>query len=258
MGLLPDDLRCAVAVGLSCDSSSGTGGAWDYLCALAGLAEEAGVRLQLFCSPDGLAGLPKLPELAAQGHAVDLAMRLLGGCPVEGIAQARAALQPSGSEGIRAAYAGRLGLQNLPETQQALLQRGIGFSNSDYSTKLPEGKAVGFADKNAAMLIKHTQPRWYQSGLLEIPSAGYSDRDFFETLGRPMGEWTAHLRQCVDFAYDIGGLLYAPSLHLDVLLRHDPEMKTFATLSEHANGKPTGKVGFCTYRQVYEWAQATR
>jgi len=57
------------------------------------------------------------------------------------------------------------------------------------------------------------------------------------------------LRNCLDFAYDMGGLLYAPALHPEVHARHDPRCEAMTALLDHAHRKHD-PVRFCTYREV--------
>jgi len=260
MNLLPDDVRCAVAVGISCAPCPGeialAGG---YLSSLCDQAEELDLRLQLFADARAVDMLPQLRAPVARGHAVDLQAALLHEQKTDMARPLQALWEATGDRavGVRAADMGRLGLQKMPAAREHLVRSGLGFVNSDYSTKLPEGPAPGFADKNAAMLIKHTQPRLYGEGLLEIPSAGYSAGDFFLTQRRPVEAWCDHLRQCLDFAHDIGGLLWAPALDLGVLMRHDPDRDTLRTLVTHARSKRSGKVGFYTYRDIHARASQT-
>lgn len=260
MNLLPNDWRCAVAIGISCvPPPERIGLAGEYLASLARQAEELDLRLQLFADAQPVDLLPHLRALAARGHCLDLQAALLHEQDIDIAHPLQAFSEATGDQavGVRAADMGRLGLQKLPAAREHLIRCGLGFVNSDYSTKLPEGAAVGFADKNAAMLIKHTQPRFYGEGLLEIPSAGYSTRDFFITQGRPVEAWCDHLRQCLDFCHDIGGLLWAPALDLGVLMRHDPGMLTLETLATHGRSKRSGKVGFLTYREIHAHTSQT-
>ena len=260
MNLLPDDRRCAIAVGISCapcPEEAALAGA--YLTSLSEQAEELDLRLQLFVDAPSVGLLPQLRALAVRGHCLDLQAALLREQEIDIAHPLQAFSEATGDQavGVRAADMGRLGLQSLSAVREHLVRCGLGFVNSDYSTRLPEGSAPGFADKNAAMLIKHTQPRRYGEGLLEIPSAGYSAGDFLLTQGRPLEAWCDHLRQCLDFAHDIGGLLWAPALDLSVLMEHDPDCATLRTLVTHARSKRSGKVAFCTYREIHTRALQT-
>jgi len=241
-----------------------------YLRSLAAVAEADGARLQLFVPGEEL--IPHaaaLEGLAAAGHAVDLLLPA-DGPALDGdtdhlhayLLEAREAylgLWPEGPRGLRVAEMRRNGLHSAPHLQEAIQGLGLSFISSDYSTKVPDNpRNIGFADKNAAMIMKHSQPRWYPAGLLEVPAPGYSDRAFFETQGRSLEEWVTHLQQCVDFAHDMGGLLYAPPLHLDTLATHDPEGASVRLLLEYAASKKWGDVRFCTHREVWEWAEGAR
>ncbi len=267
MALLPDTLRAVVATAVACNACFAR--ARQYLETLSGITAEIGASIQVFAHADALEESPDVfVDLAADGHAVDLLAPSRVSLEDADVPAARADIQaakrvldahlPSPSIGLRLPTMQRIGIQKNEELQRAILGSGLGFIAADYSTKLPPDPSnPGFADKNAAMLIKHSQPRWYPAGLLEVPAAGYSDRDFFIAQGRSLDEWIAHLKQCVDFASDMGGLVYAPALHVDVLTEHDPEAASIQALFEHAASKRAGKVGFCTHRDIYEWARQT-
>lgn len=267
MPLVPEGFRCAVALAL--DWEPGPDDHAGYLGGLADLAADHGARLQFFVPARDLASRgPLLRELVEAGHPVDL-LAEVGESPQEEDAAAlrgRCAAEREGflaalggdCRGVRLAPMRRNGLHAWPDLHQALWEAGFGFVSSDYSTKNPDDAGnVGFADKNAAMLMKHQQPRQYASGLWEIPSPGYSDRAFFEQQGRGLEAWIAHLQQCVDFAHDMGGLLYAPHLHLAALATHDPGARSVRELLEHAGAKKWGDVGAATYRDVLAWASET-
>lgn len=204
-----------------------------------------------------------LHEAAARGHEVDLALDshlALGEMGPQDLQaaldQAVEAFEAVGLEcfvGLRPGVMQRIGIQKHEEVQAVLQARGVAFVSSDYSTKLPDNpSSPGFADKNAAMLIKHSQPRRYPGGLLEIPAAGYSARDFLEVQQRPVDAWGDHLKACIDFAFDLGGLMVAPCLDLQVLADRDPGCAGLAAALAHARAKRTGKVLIRGLRVVLE------
>jgi len=264
MSLVPEGARCCVALGISLIGQAEQ--ALQYASALSAWAQQAEIVLQFFVDVQVIDAAPRqVQQLAWQGHGVDLCVPATGGLADADPAQTcglltrtNALLQDLGGQplGVRPATMNRIGIQKYPEMQQAILDAGLGFVSSDYSTKPPANPGdPGFADKNAAMLMKHSQPRRYSGGLLEIPAAGYSDADLLDVQGRPLTQWIDHVKDCVDFAHDMGGLIYAPDLHAEVLARHDPQLATVEELTAHARGKRAGLVEFCTLRDVLVRAQ---
>jgi hypothetical protein len=267
MPCLPDGCHCAVALGFDCEHAAdpGLGAALQVASLLAG----EGLKAQFFLPGETLHESPEAASrLARMGHDVD--GFTYDGAPLlttdpqalrEQITATQALLGelvPGPAVGLRAPDMARNGLQKHEAVQQLLLECGVSWVSSDYSARNPDGGSVGFADKNAAMLTKHQQPRWYASGLLEIPSPGFSDRAFLEEQGRPLEEWTAHLCQCLDFACDMGGLLFAADLHPALLVAHDPGLSCLRSLIQHARDRRHGVARFCSYREAWEWAVAAR
>lgn len=247
------------------NASGGTHGRLDdrvieYTQQLAGLADEAGLKLQFYLLGETLdAGCDWLVDLSQQGHALDqhtYGHRSLLDPQLELITeeirrtnelfQERLGELPKGIRGP-GGYAG--GLHDHQAVQQVILDQGLEFVSCQYATKAPSGQYDVFADKNACMIIKHHQPRIYDSGLWEVPISGYSDRHFLDNQKRPLQQWILHLQNCLDFAYDMGGLLYAPALHPDTHARHDPGFEAMTALLQHAARKHE-PVRFCTHREA--------
>lgn len=231
-----------------------------YIEALADQAEEARLRLQFFVPGMALEQPGDLwRRLQERGHAIDQhtysPVRLDCGdldLVRNEIARTNALfLERLGTHplGLRAQGMYPAGLEDMLGVQQVILEEGLTFVSSLYATKSPTSRYDVFADKNAYMIMKHHQPRRYASGLLEIPAAGYSDRHFLDDLQRPLQDWIQHLQNCLDFAYDMGGLLYAPVLHPDTHSRYDPGREALAALVAHAARKHD-PVRFCTMREV--------
>ena len=277
MALFPGN-RCVVALGWDCEmigayaDTNPTGTThgylddrvWQAMLDLAAVAEQANMRLQFFILGQTLeqpAGI--LRDLAARGHALDQHtyshLSLLSDDP-GGVRQQiaetnRLFVEALGfaPQGLRGPGGYREGLHGREDVQQMLLEAGLSFVSCHYATKSPGGKYDVVADKNAYMMLKHMQPRRYESGLLEVPIHGYSDRHWFDNQGRDLRGWIKHLQDCLDFAYDMGGLLYAPALHPDTHSRHDPGMATLPALIEHARKKHE-PVRFVTYREAAQAA----
>jgi hypothetical protein len=155
--------------------------------------------------------------------------------------------------GVRAQAMQRNGLQKQADVQDMLLRLGLRFVSSDYSTRHRAHAHDKAADDNAVRSMKHQQARRYPSGLWEIPATGYSDTDFLDELGGSLDDWTAHLRACLDFAYSLGGLVYAPRLTLGTQTRHDPDFRAIRDLAGYAAGLHE-PVAFVTYRDVHRLA----
>lgn len=264
MSALPDGLKAAIAIGVDCSSRAlAAPGAVAYLRALVA----QGAPLQLFVEASALHAQPvcvAVDEACTTGGAADLLLEkdvaTLQACELDAaLAESLAGWEEAigaAPMGLRLGHMHRHGLQHHEDLQRVLLEGGLRYVSSEYPTKDPETGSSSFADKNAAMIIKHSQPRCYGTGLVEVPAPGYSDQRVLVKQVRPLAQWLEHLKACVDFAYDLGGLLYAPHLHLDVLLAHDPEGQTLQTLMQHAAAKRLGKVGFITHRQAVETLRA--
>jgi len=272
------EARCAVALGWDCEmigayaDTNPTGTTHGHLddrvlqtmLDLAGLAEQAGARLQFFILGQTLEGpVDVLRDLAGRGHALDQHthshLSLLSGDAAavkrEVGETSRLFEQTLGFRpmGLRGPGGYRDGLEGREDVQAMASAAGLRFVSTHYATKSPTGKYDVVADKNAYMMMKHMQPRAYPNGLLEIPMSGYSDRHWFDNQGRGLAGWIRHLQDCLDFVYDMGGLLYAPALHPDTHSRHDPGLATLPAVVEHVR-KKHDPVRFVTYREVAQAA----
>ncbi len=255
------DARCAVALGWSMGRDEIPGdAAIAYLQRAAETAQAAGFGLQLFLSASALEpGCDWLVRLVSAGHAVDVLVseQLARGdgdlsavrAELVRAAELVSACADQAPQGVRVWRGAATGLQDRPEARQVIREQGMVYVSSLYATKSPTSRYDVFADKNAYMIMKHHQPRWYEDGLLEIPMSGYADAHFLDELQRPLDQWIQHLRNCLDFAYDMGGLLFAPALHPEVHARHDPHAEVLAALVDHARRKHD-PVRFCTCREV--------
>jgi peptidoglycan/xylan/chitin deacetylase (PgdA/CDA1 family) len=238
----------------------------EYMLDLAALAEQADFRLQYYLLGQTLEHAPGVPrELLTGGHALD--QHTYSHHPLTSDDRAEICRQITATNclfeetlgfrplGLRGPGGYRHGLEGLTDVQQIILDAGLTFVSTHYSTKAPTGPYDVVADKNAYMALKHLQPRRYQTGLLELPIMGYSDRHWFDNQGRDLAGWIKHLQDCLDFAYDMGGRVYLPCAHPDTCSRHDPGLQTLPALIEHARRKHE-PVLFVTHRQVAEAALA--
>lgn len=235
-----------------------------YMLDLAALAEQSDFRLQYHILGQSFEQpVDYLRDLAARGHALDqhtYTHASLISTPLEDLERELSETSRLFEEhlgfrpqGVRAPGGYANALYDHPQVQELILAQGLHWVSSHYATKSPSSKYDVYADKNAHQIMKHHQPRTYDNGLLEIPMSGYSDRHFFDNLGRPGEQFTKHLLECLDFAYDMGGLLCAPALHPDTMSRHDPQMQAVTGLIEYAR-KKLDPVRFVTYREVAQAA----
>jgi len=272
--------RCAISLGWDCEmigvyaDTNPTGvthGHLDdrviqYMLDLAGIAEQADIRLQYFIMGQTLERpADYLRDLAARGHVLDQHTYNHFPLTSEDTGEIRRQIEHTSRlfeetlgfrpMGLRGPGGYRDGLEGLAEIQQIILDAGLSFVSTQYATKAPAGSYDVVADKNAYMMMKHLQPRRYESGLLELPMMGYSDRHWFDDQARDLTGWIRHLQDCLDFAYDMGGMVYLPGAHPDTHSRHDPGLQALPALIEHAR-KKREPVAFVTCRQVAEAALA--
>jgi peptidoglycan/xylan/chitin deacetylase (PgdA/CDA1 family) len=267
------EARCVVALGYDCemvgcyhaDERGVTHGYLNdqviqYMLTLAGIAEQADVRLQYFILGQTFEQpVDYLRDLLVRGHDLDQHTYTHFPLITEDVARVCQELADTSAAfeqhlgqhpmGLRGPGGYPQGLEAFPAVQQEIMDQGIAFVSTVYATKNPINGFDLAADSNAYMNLKHLQPYRYGSGLLEIPFMGYSDRNFLDNLERPLDAWIQHLRDCLDFAYDMGGMLYAPDLHPHTHLKHDPTCQVLPALLEHAGSKQE-PVRFCTYREV--------
>ena len=246
--------RCSVALAFECDSADAA-----LLSRLCNFAGESGTRLQLFVPEAHAAWVCDLPG----GHDGDLLSPVLVppldadlAAVEESLVRALDAFANAFGHppiGLRAQAMARNGIQKQADIQKMLLRLGLQFVSSDYSTRHRAHAHDKAADDNAVRNMKHLQARRYPSGPWEIPATGYSDRDFLDELGGSLDDWIAHMKACLEFAYNLGNLVYAPRLTLSVQARHDPDLRALRALFEYAAGLPE-PVAFLTYRDIHRLA----
>ncbi len=124
--------------------------------------------------------------------------------------------------GLRAPGMYSHGIDALQELQGRLKTAGIRYVSTRY-------------DQSRSM--EEMQPYLLPSGLLEIPSFGYSDRNYTHKLQNTLQAWTSYIRDQVRQACD-RKLIYTPDLHpcLEAVL--DPQAETLETIIAAAHGVP--------------------
>ena len=249
--------RCSVALAYECDMA-GVVEARAHLVRICGFAAANDIRLQLFALGTDAAALGELPG----APEVDLLTPALAPPDTDLAALeddltravdtfVAAAGQPP--RGLRPQAMARNGIQKQVDLQELLLQQGFEFISSDYSTRHRAHAHDKAADDNAVRNMKHLQARRYPSGLWEIPATGYSDTDFLDELGGSRDDWIAHMKGCLEFACNLGGLVYAPRLSLSAQVQHDPDLRSLSEFVEYAAGLRES-VAFVTYRDTHSLA----
>ena len=72
---------------------------------------------------------------------------------------------------------------------------------------------------------------------------------------RPVDEWIAYLKGCVDMAYE-NNLFLSLTDHPSTSFKHDPQARYVKELFEYCRSKPDIMV--CTYHDLYEWINADK
>jgi len=102
--------------------------------------------------------------------------------------------------------------------------------------------------------IASHQPFYYETSLLEMPFSGHQDRSFFDLdMGgspRPIEDWIAYLKQCIDLAYS-RNLFLCLTVHPSTSFKHDPEARYVKEILAYCRQKPD--IVLCTYRDMYRW-----
>ncbi len=155
--------------------------------------------------------------------------------------------------GIRAPGGYGYGLRDAPELQQAILDVGIRWVSTQFSWGT-QGEDQVWIDT-----IPEEQPYYYPTGLLEMPYAGHQDRSFFDVdMGdspRPVDEWIAYLKGCVDIAYE-KNLFLCLTTHPSTSFKHDPKARYLDELFAYCRER--SDIRLCTYREMFAWIDADK
>lgn len=140
------------------------------------------------------------------------------------------------------------GLRGREYVQGAILDVGIKWVSTQFQWA-PSGN-----DEEWIKMIPKQQPFYYKTGLLEIPFCGHQDRSFFDVdMGgrpRPINEWIAYLKGCIDIAYE-RNLFLSLTVHPSTSFKHDPKARYVKELLAYCRQKR--EVLVCTYRDMYRW-----
>jgi hypothetical protein len=235
----------------------------EYINLLGTRAEDAGVKLQFFIHGDTF----EKPEdvafwkaFAKRGHAIDSEMMSYYGfltpTPVDEVTQqikkTKDLIETELGQknlGLRSRGGSRHGLCGRESIQRAIHEAGIEWVSTQFQFPYEP------RDDNAwVKRIPMQQPFYYETGLLEIPSCGHQDRSFFDVdMGgspRPVDEWIAYLKQCVDIARE-KNLLLALTVHPSTSFKHDREARYLKEILAYCQRWPD--IIVCTYRDMYRW-----
>ncbi len=141
------------------------------------------------------------------------------------------------------------------DVQQVVLDVGMKW----VSTQFQYPRSESDNDQNWINMIPKQQPFYYKTGLLEIPFCGHQDRSFFDVdMGgapRPIDEWIAYLKGCVDLACE-RNLFLALTVHPSTSFKHDRKARYVKELLEYCRKRP--KILVCTYRDMYRWISSEK
>ncbi|MGI9458259.1 MAG: polysaccharide deacetylase family protein [Aeoliella sp.] len=200
--------------------------------------------------------------IAARGHAIDSHMYnhdgMLGLPTDEITSQARKTknliethLQTE-NIGLRGPGGYRKGLDGRPDVQKAILDAGLKWVSTRFDF------TPGLTDSEWAAKVAHEGPYYYATGLLEITVCGHIDRSYFDSdmhgdPTKPVADWIAYLKQCVDIAYE-NHLFLALATHPSTSFKHDREAQYITEIFAYCRKKPD--IRLCTHQDIYRWIQA--
>jgi len=146
-------------------------------------------------------------------------------------------------------------LRGREDVQLALLGLGMKW----VSTQFQYPRSDSDNDQNWINMIPKQQPSYYRTGLLEIPFCGHQDRSFFDVdMGgrpRPIDEWIAYLKGCVDLSYE-RNLFLALTVHPSTSFKHDRKARYVKELLAYCRKRH--KILVCTYRDMYRWISSEK
>ena len=235
----------------------------DYINTLGSISEGYDAKLQFFIQGNTFekrVDTAFWQEFARRGHAIDSHMYYhddLIGTPVEEVKSQLTRTKKliegklkTENIGLRGPGGYRNALRGREDVQRAVLGVGIKWVSTQF--QYPPGDSDN--DQNWIKMIPKQQPFYYKTGLLEIPFAGHQDRSFFDVdMGgrpRPVDEWIAYLKKCVDLAYE-QNLFLSLTVHPSTSFKHDRKARYVKELFEYCRKRP--KILICTYRNMYRW-----
>jgi len=294
---IPEGIRCAICLTYDTDMAGGyapPGGSChghtmpalqEYILRLCDSAESFGVRLQFFQIGDGLEDedVGYLREMLKRGHVVDshtYSHLPLNTSDVKALDNELALTNQlfekrlgRKSTMLRGPGGYQDGLRGLPENQRVVVKNGFRWVSCQYDNTLakqPVQRAIEAAGRDV--------PYAYDSGLIELPIQGFTDRVWFEqvkmddpelydawraewghkavpegsrapwTADDALDAWIEYNLAAADFAYD-NGLLWIVCWHPYSHYLHDPDNKMLPALLERCAAKQE-MAWVCTMRDA--------
>jgi len=297
---MPEGIRCAIALTYDTDMAGGYApdlichshtmpALQEYILKLCDTAEKFGVHLQFFQIGNGLEDedIRYLREMLGRGHVVD--SHTYSHIPL--ITDDLAALDHElaltnelfekrlgwKSTVLRGPGGYHEGLRGKPENQRIIMRNGFHWVSCEWNRELtnsPLEYAIAAAGRDV--------PYAYNSGLIEFPLQGFTDRVWFETVKMddrelydawraewghkpvPPGSrapwttadaldtWIDYNLAAADYAYE-HGLLWIICWHPYSHYVHDPENKMLPALLQWAKAKAKkkqDKAWICTLRDA--------
>ena len=224
-------------------------GAYKYLPRLLRIAAVHGVKFQFCACGQGVKEYPfETQSVFRAGHSIDSHLHTHRVTLLDEVDQVAEELAMAENEfakkqlawsGIGATGMYPNGIDNKPDVQQLLSERGYQWCSAKYNADLP---------------LDDMQPYWLNEFLLEIPCAGISDRMHFGNAKATLEEFIQHCTNLLQQA-QAKGLVYAIDLHPGVLAKFDPECTFVTALADRAVelGVP-----LVTMDQITQWQIACR
>jgi len=235
-----------------------------YIQLLTRTAESFDARLQFFLQGNTLEDPVELwVDVAKRGHAIDSHMYYHNSLLHEPLSSIEAQLKKTKklleeelgtvNLGLRGPGGYAKGLRGREDVQRSILAAGIKWVSSEFACSSLCGQTPILSREWVDMIASH-QPFYYETGLLEMPFSGHQDRSFFDIdMGgspRPIEDWIAYLKQCVDLAYD-RNLFLCLTVHPSTSFKHDPEARYVKEILAYCRQKPD--IVICSYRDIYRW-----
>jgi len=294
---IPEGIRCAICLTYDTDMAGGyspPGGVChghtmpalqEYMLRLCDTAESFSARLHFFQIGNGLEDedIGYLRDILRRGHVID--SHTYSHMPLiaddvraldQELARTNRLLELRlgwKSTVLRGPGGYPQGLRGRPENQRVILKNGFHWVSCEWNYTLLEQSL-----QRAIEAPAHDVPYAYDSGLIELPIQGFTDRAWFEgvkmadrelyeawraewghravpagsrapwTTDDALDAWIEYNLAVADFAYD-NRLLWVVCWHPYSHYLHDPENRVLPALLAHCAGKEE-KVWVCTMRDA--------
>ncbi len=240
----------------------------NYIRTMVSVAENYDSKLQFFVQGNTFeksVDVDLFKEISERGHAIDSHMynhNVIIRLPIENLKSQLIMTKKlietelkTTNIGMRGPGGILKGLHGYEDHQKAILENGIKW----VSTQASGRKRNEYSEQRLFEMVADIQPFYYDTGLLEIPFSVHQDRSFFDVdMGgspRPLDEWIAHLKQCIDFAYN-RNLFLSLTVHPSTSFKHDPDARYLKEILSYCRQRP--EIQICTFRDIYRWIDNDR